>query len=80
MASDDSVGVPTTRVLVAEMLPFDAVMVVVPGATSAATPRLMLESIVAIDVLEDVHVVVAVMSAILPDAKIPRAVKSWATP
>ena len=60
----------TVSVVLCFMLPSVAVMVVLPRATPVAVP---VESIVAIEVLEEVQVTVDVISRVLPSPKYPLA-------
>ncbi len=53
------------------MFPKDAEMLVVPAATAVASP---LASMVAVAVVEEIHVTRLVISALLPSVKLPVAV------
>jgi hypothetical protein len=75
---DDRVAEFTVRVVLPEIFPEVAVMVVpVPTATAVARPLLFT---VAIDVLDELQVTCAVISRLVPSENVPVAVNGWVTP
>jgi len=75
---DNRVAEFTVRVVLPEIFPEVAVMVVpVPTATAVARPLLFT---VAIDVLDELQVTCAVISRLVPSENVPVAVNGWVTP
>jgi hypothetical protein len=64
----------TVRVVLPEILPEVAVMVVVPAATAVARPLLLT---VATDVLDEVQVTCVVISWLEPSEYVPKAANWW---
>jgi len=76
-AMEDRVAELTVRVVLPEIIPEVAVMVVpVPTATAVARPLLFT---VAIDVLDELQVTCAVISRLVPSEYVPVAVNGWVT-
>jgi len=74
---EDRVAELTVRVVLPEIFPEVAVMVVpVPTATAVARPLLFT---VAIDVLDELQVTCAVISRLVPSEYVPVAVNGWVT-
>ena len=67
----------TVRVVLPEIVPEVAVMVVVPAATAAARPLLLM---VATDVFDEVQVTWVAILKLVPSVYVPAVVNCWVTP
>jgi hypothetical protein len=77
IARDTSVAGFTVSVVEPDILPDDAVIVVVPAATAAAKPELL---IVATPVLDEPQVTVVVRFCVVLSENVPVAVNCWVVP